>query len=94
MRTISTKDLTQPSVDSSYQVWTGVAVSPSDPKIEEGLYWGYQIRNIDYFSAIDKVCPYPEGYQLKILVDQEYGDPFGDKLKNKIVKRINKTGLK
>lgn len=59
----------------------------------EGLYWGYSVRSLDYFSAIDKTCPYPEGYELKILVDQEHGIPLDDDCKRKIVKRINKTGL-
>jgi predicted SPOUT superfamily RNA methylase MTH1 len=71
-----------------------VAVAPSEPKTKEGLYWGYSVRSVDYFSAMDKTSPYPAGYQLKVLVDQTYGSPFDDRLKRKLVKRINKTELR
>lgn len=83
-----------PNVNCHDQDWTGVAVAPTEPKTSEGLYWGYTVRSLDYFSAIDKTCPYPNGYQLKVLVDQTYGDDFDDELKRRLVKRINKQKLR
>lgn len=68
-------------------------MSPAEPKNIEGLYWGYSVRSLDYFSALDKTCPYPDGYQLKILVDQTYGTDLDEDCKRRIVKKINKTGL-
>ena len=66
-------------------------MSPQEPKHVEGLYWGYSVRNLEYFSAIDKTCPYKEGYELKILVDQKYGEPLDKTTKRRIAKFINAT---
>ena len=42
--------------------WTGHAVSPLEPKRNEGLYWGYQVRTVDYFSNFEKSSSVKGGY--------------------------------
>lgn len=54
------------------------------------MYWGYQVRFVDYFSALFKTCPYDEGYQIKILVDARYGEDFNRKKKKQMMKKIRK----
>jgi hypothetical protein len=69
-------------------------VAPSEPKQKEGLYWGYSVRNIDYFSVIEKTCPFPEGYELKILVDSKYGVEFNEEQRHKAIDLVNSKGIK
>lgn len=44
----------------------GIIVSPSTPKKESGIYWGYTVRNAESINEIFTKCPYPGGYDLKI----------------------------
>ena len=50
-----------------------MAVSPLEPKAL-GLYWGYQVRLIDTINKLLKECPYPDGYDLKICIDNTHGE--------------------
>lgn len=73
--------------------WTGDAVAPTEPKKKLGLYWGYQVRFVEYFSALFKTCPYPEGYQIKILVDGIHGEPFNSEKKQEILTTLKKKEI-
>ncbi|KAG5886367.1 hypothetical protein JTB14_034901 [Gonioctena quinquepunctata] len=44
----------------------GIVVSPSTPRKETGVYWGYSVRIASSFSKIFSQCPYREGYDLSI----------------------------
>lgn len=44
----------------------GIVVSPSTPKNESGIYWGYTVRNAQSINEVFTKCPYPGGYDLKI----------------------------
>ena len=39
---------------------------PSQPRTEEGLYWGYTVRLAHTFSAVFTKSPYKHGYDLTI----------------------------
>lgn len=44
----------------------GIVVSPSTPKQESGVYWGYTVRNAGSINEVFAKCPYANGYDLKI----------------------------
>lgn len=44
----------------------GTVVSPTEPKIELGTYWGYQVRLCTDLDSIITGCPFDGGYDLKI----------------------------
>ncbi|XP_069102729.1 putative methyltransferase C9orf114 homolog isoform X1 [Argopecten irradians] len=44
----------------------GKVVSPSLPKVEGGLYWGYQVRLASSIGNVFTECPYKDGYDLTI----------------------------
>ncbi|CAF4998810.1 unnamed protein product, partial [Rotaria sp. Silwood1] len=39
---------------------TGEIVSPSTPRLESGLYWGYQVRKADSIRTIIENCPFDD----------------------------------
>merc|ERR1719430_1878247 len=43
---------------------SGKVVSPSQPRTEAGLYWGYTTRLANSLSDVLKAGPYKEGYDL------------------------------
>ncbi|OWF47847.1 putative methyltransferase C9orf114 [Mizuhopecten yessoensis] len=44
----------------------GKVVAPSLPKLEAGIYWGYQVRLASSIGSVFTDCPYKEGYDLTI----------------------------
>eukprot|EP00898_Chlorokybus_atmophyticus_P007940 jgi/Chlat1/8147/Chrsp76S07605 len=44
----------------------GVAVSPAEPRLKQGLYWGYTTRLAQGLSAVFSECPWEEGYDYSI----------------------------
>ncbi|XP_057658865.1 putative methyltransferase C9orf114 [Diorhabda carinulata] len=44
----------------------GTVVSPSVPRKETGVYWGYTVRIATNLSKVFTQCPYKEGYDLSI----------------------------
>lgn len=44
----------------------GKIVSPSQPRAETGIYWGYTVRIAKNLSDIFTKSPYPDGYDLTI----------------------------
>jgi len=44
----------------------GKAVSPSQPRTEMGLYWGYRVRLASTLSAVFSGCPFDGGYDLTV----------------------------
>lgn len=44
----------------------GIVVSPSVPRIETGIYWGYSVRLASNLTDVLVKCPYGEGYDLTI----------------------------
>jgi len=69
--------------DFTQKFMTGTAVSPLEPKNEEGYYWGYSVRNVKTFTDLYKACPNQKGYQLKICIDAKFGTPWTE-LKNQL----------
>ena len=47
-------------------VMQGKVVSPSAPRDEDGIYWGYATRLASSLNAIFEECPYEGGYDLKV----------------------------
>ena len=43
-----------------------MVVSPSAPRTEQGLYWGYSVRLAPSFGAVFTQSPYEEGYDISI----------------------------
>jgi len=39
----------------------GTVVSPMEPRLKLGVYWGYSVRLASSLSAVFSQCPYPEG---------------------------------
>ena len=44
----------------------GSVVSPSTPRVESGMYWGYSVRLAESLSAVFAGTPYKEGYDLSV----------------------------
>ena len=44
----------------------GTVVSPTTPRDEEGMYWGYTTRLASSINAIFEECPYEGGYDMKV----------------------------
>ncbi|XP_074039120.1 putative methyltransferase C9orf114 [Leptinotarsa decemlineata] len=44
----------------------GVVVSPTTPRSETGVYWGYSVRIASSLSKVFSQCPYKNGYDLSI----------------------------
>lgn len=55
----------------------GTAVSPSAPRTEAGLYWGYEVRVARSLGAVLSECPFPGGYDIT-MGTSERGDPVDD----------------
>lgn len=78
-------------------VMEGKAVSPTTPRDEEGMYWGYTTRLASSINGIFEECPYEGGYDLKVGTS-ERGDisiddiNFGLKKKRQYTKSKNKSG--
>ena len=64
----------------------GIAVSPSEPRTEAGLYWGYGIRAAKSLSAVFAESPFDGGYDLTIGTSDK-GDNI-DKSLRQIPKRF------
>lgn len=56
----------------------GVVVSPYTPRIDNGIYWGYQVRFAKVLSKVLRECPFEGGYDLKISVDNNNCLNFDD----------------
>ncbi|XP_028394946.1 putative methyltransferase C9orf114 homolog [Dendronephthya gigantea] len=48
------------------EVESACVVPPSQPRTEEGLYWGYTVRLAHTFSAVFTKSPHKHGYDLTI----------------------------
>lgn len=55
----------------------GTAVSPSCPRTEAGLYWGYEVRVARSLGAVLAECPFPGGYDIT-LGTSERGTPVDE----------------
>lgn len=44
----------------------GIVVSPTAPRDEDGMYWGYSCRLASSINTIFSECPYEGGYDLKV----------------------------
>lgn len=44
----------------------GIIVSPTEPRSETGIYWGYSVKLAKNLSEVFKKCSYKEGYDLTI----------------------------
>lgn len=55
----------------------GELVSPTTPRTELGIYWGYTVRLADSLSDIFAKCPYDEGYDFTIGTSDK-----GESIKN------------
>ncbi|ESO85927.1 hypothetical protein LOTGIDRAFT_204586 [Lottia gigantea] len=59
------------------KVVNGKVVSPSTPRIKNGLYWGYNLRLANNLSSVLTQCPYKGGYDVTIGTS-ERGDSIDD----------------
>lgn len=59
--------------------YTGKVVSQTDPFVNAGRYWGYQVRVAHTIEEVFSASPYPSGYDLRIgdSIDGDYVD-FAD----------------
>ncbi|XP_065646254.1 putative methyltransferase C9orf114 homolog isoform X2 [Hydra vulgaris] len=53
---------------------TGRVVTPSTPREETGIYWGYSVRLAENFSSVFTNCPYKGGYDLTIGTSENGAD--------------------
>ncbi|KAJ8931933.1 hypothetical protein NQ314_015113, partial [Rhamnusium bicolor] len=44
----------------------GIIVSPSTPRKETGVYWGYSVRIANSLSKVLTQCPYKDGYDITL----------------------------
>ena len=51
---------------SNKSVMKGKVVSPTTPRDEDGIYWGYTTRLASCINSIFEECPYDGGYDLKV----------------------------
>lgn len=57
----------------------GKVVSPSAPREENGMYWGYACRMAASLQAVFDECPFEEGYDLKIGTSERGSVSLDDK---------------
>lgn len=50
-----------PQIEGSKKL-KGLVISPTTPRKESGVYWGYSVRLADSLSEVVSKCPYKEGY--------------------------------
>lgn len=55
-----------PGQDLKSKKLKGAIVSPSDPRKETGIYWGYTVRIASSLSDVFIKSPYEDGYDLSI----------------------------
>jgi len=56
------------------KVFNGKVVSPSAPRTDSGIYWGYTVRLASSFGAVFTQSPYNDGYDVMIGTS-ERGSP-------------------
>ncbi|XP_071948322.1 putative methyltransferase C9orf114 [Antedon mediterranea] len=61
-----TVKLKQDEPNDKLKYYSGKVVSPSSPRSEAGLYWGYSVRLAPSLGAIFSQSPYPDGYDICI----------------------------
>ncbi|KAK9503753.1 hypothetical protein O3M35_010246 [Rhynocoris fuscipes] len=74
----------------------GISVSPWEPKVKLGMYWGYNVRLASSITDVFGKCPYKKGYNLTIGTSDK-GTPINDinfKKKKKLHLLIVFGGLK
>ena len=74
-------------------IMKGTVVSPTTPRDEGGMYWGYTTRLASSINAIFEECPYEGGYDLKVGTS-ERGDVSIDDPKFCLKKKQNKKDTK
>ncbi|KAL7551681.1 hypothetical protein ACHAWF_014872 [Thalassiosira exigua] len=67
----------------------GKVVSPTTPRDQDGIYWGYTTRLASSITAIFEECPYDGGYDLKVGTS-ERGDVSIDNPKFQLKKKQTK----
>lgn len=55
----------------------GKIVSPAEPRVLSGLYWGYNVRLAGSIGAVFTECPYKGTYDLQIGTSDK-GAPVSD----------------
>jgi predicted SPOUT superfamily RNA methylase MTH1 len=68
----------------------GTVVSPTTPRDEGGMYWGYTTRLASSINAIFEECPYEGGYDLKVGTS-ERGDVSIDDGSFSLKKKLSKN---
>ena len=53
-------------INTERKTFTGTVVSPSAPRTEAGIYWGYSVRLASGLSAVFSEGPYQEGYDVTL----------------------------
>lgn len=46
--------------------YPAILVSPTEPRMERGIYWGYNVRRADSLTKVFSECPFESGYDLTI----------------------------
>ena len=64
----------------------GIVVSPTTPRDQDGIYWGYTTRMASSIKAIFDECPYEGGYDMKVGTS-ERGDVSIDNPKFRLAKK-------
>jgi predicted SPOUT superfamily RNA methylase MTH1 len=64
----------------------GIVVSPTTPRDQDGIYWGYTTRMASSIKAIFDECPYDGGYDMKVGTS-ERGDVSIDNPKFRLAKK-------
>lgn len=60
------------------KVLLGRAVSPTAPREDLGIYWGYEVRIANSFSEVFTKCPYDEGYDLTVGTSERGRESIDD----------------
>ena len=84
------KDQHRPFNKKGVSIMKGKVVSPTTPRDEDGIYWGYSVRMASSINKIFNECPYDGGYDLKVGTS-ERGDVSIDDPKFCLGKRIKQT---
>ena len=56
----------EPSKNENSKKLRGKLVSPSAPRLENNIYWGYSVRIANNLSQVLSVCPFGDKYDLTI----------------------------
>lgn len=63
---VTVQMLNEGGSDEDFKFLKGIAVSPTQPRVYDGIYWGYQVRLASSLTTAITECPFGGSYDVSI----------------------------